>query len=52
MVLLTVKYPNDDTEYTVHSFDEIKENCIYLDCNNNNLTSLRYKKFNTITIFI
>jgi Leucine-rich repeat (LRR) protein len=40
MLKLIVKYPNDNTEYTVHSFDEIKENCIYLNCSLNYLTSL------------
>jgi Leucine-rich repeat (LRR) protein len=41
MLKLKVKYPNDDTKYIEHSFKDIKENCIYLDCNNNKLTSLK-----------
>jgi hypothetical protein len=40
MLYLLVKYPDDNTEYTVRSFDEIRENCIYLECYNNKLTSL------------
>jgi Leucine-rich repeat (LRR) protein len=39
-MVFTIKYPNDNTEYKVSSFDEIKSNCIYLNCIRNNLTSL------------
>jgi hypothetical protein len=35
-----IKYPNDNTEYIVDSFNDIKDNCIYLNCSLNNLTSL------------
>jgi Leucine-rich repeat (LRR) protein len=39
-MVFTVKYPNDDTKYKVCSFNKIRDNCIYLDCRFNNLTSL------------
>jgi Leucine-rich repeat (LRR) protein len=41
MLNLKVKYSNDDTKYIVHSFKKIKDNCVYLDCSYNNLTSLQ-----------
>jgi Leucine-rich repeat (LRR) protein len=40
-MLFKVRYPNDDTEYKVYIFAKIRDDCIYLDCSDNNLTSLK-----------
>ena len=37
---IIVKYLNDDTKYNIYSFDKIRDNCIYLNCDYNKLTSL------------
>lgn len=34
-------YSNDEYSHTVYSFDEIRDNCIYLDCSYHSLTSLK-----------
>jgi Leucine-rich repeat (LRR) protein len=39
-MVFNVKYPNDNKIYKVDSFDEIKSNCIYLNCSYNDLNSL------------
>jgi Leucine-rich repeat (LRR) protein len=46
MLNLYVKYLNDGTIYLFHSFEEIREDCIYLNCTFNKLISLEpIKKF-------